>query len=125
MVPINDRLVTSVESAQAANYEKIAATLFEHFHGLSSVIQWIKQQIGTPSLVRDEITSTLVGARSRRKVSAALEDSIAALAESDVPESRETLQEMQATLKSLNMRADTFRYYLAFVYLGHFLKNLL
>ena len=98
LVPLNDRLITSVETAQAANHDRISSTLFEHYRGLASDIQWIKHQIGTPSLFKDPNGSALVGGRIMPKVPAALEDSKAASDENDTPESGETLQEMQVNM---------------------------
>ncbi|PMD49113.1 uncharacterized protein K444DRAFT_301242 [Hyaloscypha bicolor E] len=106
LLPLHEKLLANVKDEHDMQYERLAAKTFECYEGLSSDVQWIKQNIGKPSQIQEEINSALSGSNSSRK----LQPKRGGI-QGDIGEEREE------SLRDI--------YYLVFLYLGLFLKNLL
>lgn len=94
LLPLNEKLLANVQEVQDAHHEKLVARLFEHCNDLSTNIKWMKEQIDQPSLVQEQISSTLSKTNCRRNLGPAPDETIADPAENDIPEDQESLQDM-------------------------------
>jgi hypothetical protein len=94
LLPLNERLRLNVNETQDAHFEKLTTTLFEHYNNLSKDIEWMKEKFNEPSLIYQQINAALSGTKLPRKLESAPRGSTGAAVQDDIPENRDTLQDM-------------------------------
>ncbi|KAN0093471.1 hypothetical protein V8E51_016655 [Hyaloscypha variabilis] len=107
--------------------DKILAKLSEHHQLISATMEDIKKQIASPKLIRDQIQSSLSGESSNyeHRSLAQLQDSSILVDELRIESLDQNVNQMDipaATRDNHELLSDL--YYLVFLFLGHFLKNL-
>jgi hypothetical protein len=89
-----EKLLTNVKASQDEHFEKLFARVFEPYNDLSTDIKWMKEQIGRPSLVQEQIDSAMSGAKTPRKLQWVPEASTTAPVDNDNVENEESLANM-------------------------------